>query len=199
MADKTADKTLLEKVSAIFDNREVQTELEKIVEKYTAKPVVLELFKTIKLGSLKNLDQFKGAFFVLTNMIGDWAIKLLPKVKVTEVETEVDLVKLSVTELTDKDEAPLKEIHEAALSPKFGLEFCEPEDALCLRAAYQEQPEGESLYMGMKSIVLGGYRGLFYVYRDGDVRWLGANFCGHPGNVWRGNEVFVFRRPRKVS
>ncbi len=194
-----AGETLLEKVAAISNNCEVRVLLENLVEKYTPKPVVLVLFKMIKLGRFKNLEQFKGGFVALANIVSDWALKLLSKVKVTETETEIDLVKASVKELTGKNKAPLKEIHEAALSPKFGLEFCEPEDAPRLREAYQEQPDGETLYMGMKSIVSDGYHDLFYVYRDGGVRLLDASHCGHPGNVWSGNGVFVFRRPRKVS
>ena len=41
-----------------------------------------------------------------------------------------------------------------------------------------------------------GYHYLFYANRNDDVRWLNANNYGHADNVWNGNNVFVFRRPR---
>ena len=194
-----SSKTLLERAAALLGNGKFELALGEFVEKYESKLIVLPIFKTIKLGVYKNIDQFQGVFNHLKNKISNWALKLFSKAPISSTEVEIDLVKVSVQELTGKKEATCKEICDMALSPKFGLQFCEPEDALCLRVAYQEQPENEILFMGMEPIVSGGGHCLFYAGRSGGVRWLGASHCGHAGDVWVGSGVFVFRRPRKVS
>ena len=194
-------KILLERAAALLvaGNEKFEGTLGKLIEEYELKPIVLPIFKTINLGRYKNIDWFKGAFVCLQNELGDLFSKLLSRVSISPEKKEIDLVKVSVRDLTGKESATCKEIYDVALSPKFGLALCEPEDAPYLRVGYQEQPAGEILYMGMEPIVSGGCHFLFYASRLGDVRWLYASNVGRAGDVWLGSYVFVFRRPRKVS
>ncbi len=175
-------------------------ELEQLVAKQAAEAQrELPTFMHLKLGVMKSAEQFLNVFAFLVNKAGDWAKLVLNKISFTQEEVELELVKVSVHELTSKEQPTWAEIRDAALGSKFGLQLCPPDVGPALRAAYQNQPDGQILYVGMEPIVLDGDHRLFFVERCGDVRWLCADYYGHPANVWDGDDMFVFVRPRKAS
>ena len=150
-------------------------------------------WKTIKLGTgLKTADDFRQALKQGGYQIGSWANDILGKLafKAVARETEVELVKGSVKELTGKDLVSLQEIIQRA--EERGLKKCLAEVGPQLRLQYKDQPYGEWLVVAMEPIAgsVGGL-GVFYVGRDDDGRWLHSGY-GSPGHVWRGDGRVVF-------
>ena len=152
-------------------------------------------WKTIKLGTgIKTADDFRNAIKQATMKIGNWGNDILgkPAFTASSVETEVDLVNVSVAELGFKDGATRKEIYEQAI--KLGLELCPAEVGLQLRLQYKDQPKGEWLLIAMEPITdSDGDLSVFYVERDGNELWL-YGCSGHPDSFWDGHNRFVFVR-----
>ncbi|MDO8664011.1 MAG: hypothetical protein Q7K44_00445, partial [Candidatus Liptonbacteria bacterium] len=111
------------------------------------------LWKTIKLDTgLKTADDFRKALKQSGCKIGNWGNDILgnPAFTVSDTETEVDLVNVSVAELGFKNGAPRKDIYERAVS--LGLELCPNEVGPQLRLQYTDQPKGEWLRIAMEPI-----------------------------------------------
>ncbi|MFY9463112.1 MAG: hypothetical protein WAP52_02920 [Candidatus Sungiibacteriota bacterium] len=153
---------------------------------------------TIKLGTgLRTAGEFGIALKQAGCRIGDWGSDILgkPAFTASRVETEVDLVALSVAELGFKDGATRKDIYERAI--EIGLELCPAEVGPQLRLQYKDQPNGERLLVAMNPIAdSGGGLNVFNVERSDHDLWLSArsgrpDYFGHSGSRW------VFRLPRK--
>ncbi|MBI3046168.1 MAG: hypothetical protein HYY86_01310 [Candidatus Harrisonbacteria bacterium] len=149
-------------------------------------------WKTIKLGTdLKTADDFRHALKVGGYRISDWANDILGKSAFTAANQEtVELVKVSVKELTGKDQAPFQEIIQRA--EERGLKKCPVEVGPQLRLQYSDQPYGEWLVVAMEPIAASdGYLRLFSVGHDVSGRWL-SSYYGDPDFVWDGVYRFVF-------
>jgi len=156
------------------------------------------IWKTIKLGTgLKTADDFRKALKQSGCKIGDWGNDILgkPAFTVSETETEVNLVNISVAKLGFKNGATRKDIYERAIS--LGLELCPNEVGPQLRLQYKDQPNGEWLRIAMEPISGSlGDLSIFKVEHRGSGLWLDSG-VGGPGGFWGGSSRFVFVRPRK--
>ena len=152
-------------------------------------------WKTIKLGTFKNVDEIRKALKAGGHSIGDWANDILgkPAFKVSETEQDVELVNVSVEELGFKDGARYADICKRAL--ELGLDYCPAEVGPQLRLQYKDQSNGTYVVVAMEAITdsVGRFR-VFYVERyDGGDRWLDS-YNGHPDDVWGDSRRFVFLR-----
>lgn len=159
----------------------------------------LPVWKTIKAGKLKTLDNLRKTAKQSSCNISDYSSDILgkPAFSLSQAETEYDLVVVSGTELGFIKPAPRKEIY-AAAKQRFGLQTCPAEIGPELRLQYTDQPNGEWLLIGMEPITdSGSDLGVFSVERVGGGRlWLGAGY-GRPGYVFGPEIRWVFVRPRK--
>jgi hypothetical protein len=148
------------------------------------------VFKTIKLGTHKSVNDLRQSLKDGGNRIGDWGNDILGKTTLAESETEVTLHVATVKELTGKDCATNREINEAIRSKGYNL--CPAEAGPQLRLQYPDQPKDEWLRVAMEPITdsVGGL-GIFRVERDDGERWLDGSF-GHPDDEWSGDGRFVF-------
>ena len=153
-----------------------------------------KVWKTIKLGTHKNVDTLKKALTEASFRIGDWANDILGKeaFKIAATEEEIDLVTVTVAELGFKDGAKYSAICERGL--QLGLELCPNEVGPQLRLQYKDQPKGEWLRIAMEAITdSDGYLFIFAVGYDRGELWLFGYF-GHPGRVYFADDRFVFVR-----
>jgi len=153
------------------------------------------VWKILKLGTYKTVEEFTAALQTKKRRISDWAADILKKVTVASAETELDLVLVSVAELGFKDGATYKDICDRAL--ECGLEFCPAEVGPQLRLQYEDQPKDEWVLIAMKAIRgSDGSLNIFDVVHDGDELWL-CSCHGSPDYFWRWFNRLVFVRPRK--
>ena len=156
------------------------------------------IWKTVKLGTgLKIADDFRKALKDNGFSVSNWANDILekPAFTVATEGTEVDLVKVTVAELGFKKGARRDQIYDRA--KEFGLELCPPEVGPQLRLQYQDQPNGEWVFIGMEPITdSDGDLNVFHVKRNGSGLWLHGAW-GYPDYVWSPGRQWVFRLPRK--
>ncbi|MEI6420233.1 MAG: hypothetical protein WCO30_01240 [bacterium] len=152
-------------------------------------------WKTIKLGTFKNVDEIRKALKAGRHSISDWAKNILgkPAFKVSETEQDVELVNISVEELGFKEGARYADICKRAL--EFGLNQCPAEVGPQLRLQFKDQPKGTYVVVAMEAIAdSNGDLSVFYLkrYDDGECCLL-ANY-GHADYVWDAHYRFVFLR-----
>lgn len=151
-----------------------------------------EIFRTIQIGTYKDVGSLRRALEESGTRIGTWAKDILNRTPLNKSEQSLDLMALSVKELGFPDGAQLQDIYKAANSQ--GLGFCPAEvgPQLCLQ--YLDQPEGEWLMIAMEAIKdSDGNPSLFNVERDSSGRWLYARY-GDPAYFWDAGYRFVFVR-----
>src|SRR3990167_9854935 len=138
-----------------------------------------EIWKTIRLGTIKNLKKELGGNGINTS---SYANDILKKMDVSKKEIEVDLVNISVKELGFNNSATLKDIY--AKAKEYGFELCPNEVGPQLRLQYEDQPMGEWLIIGMEPIAgSGGGRGLFRVGHGSSGLWLHTHH-DRPRDLW---------------
>ncbi len=144
----------------------------------------------------------------LGSMASHWAKDMMgkPAFIVSDKPYETDLVTLTPRELgftstLRTDKFVTKEFcakwSEKHLNGQV-IELCEPEDGPQLRLQYDDQPNGEAVWMAMERITdSGGDPSVFYVSRDddGDL-WLRGDYAD-AGSLWSLGARVVFRL-RKV-
>src|SRR3989338_2732163 len=109
-----------------------------------------------------------------------------------KTKESANLVTLTVASLGFPNGATTREIYIRA--QEFGLALCSPDVGPELRLQYNEQPEGEYLYIGMEYLPgPDGHPGVFGVSRVGGVSWLDSDWTG-PDSHWRPARRFVFRK-----
>lgn len=157
---------------------------------------VWKTWKTIKLGTgIKDADGFRKALKQVGCNISDWGDGIIgkPAFKVSETETEVELIVVSVGELGFKEGATRADIYKRAQEQGLGL--CPNEVGPQLRLQYKDQPKGEWLLIAMEPISgsVGGLR-VFFVGRRGDgEQWL-CDRSGDPDSFWSADDRWVFLR-----
>ncbi len=141
---------------------------------------------------------------VKKNEVGDYARDLTtkPAFKIAGKVEKVDLVIMTPSDLgfttMPRTDAFLTKEFCAEWSAKYldgqVIELCEPEDGPQLRRQYEDQPNGELLWMAMERITdSDGHPGVFFVGRNGDgERWLNASWA-NPHDRWHLGYRIVFR------
>jgi hypothetical protein len=161
---------------------------------------VWKTWMTIKLGTLKNVEEIRQALKADGNNIGDWANDILgkPAFTVSVDEQDVELVNVSVEELGFKQGACYADICKRAF--ELGLDLCPAEVGPQLRLQYKDQPKGTYVVVAMNAITgSGGGLIVFGVERyDVGGRYLYASY-GYAGHVWRANFRFVFLRRKSTQ
>ena len=153
------------------------------------------VWRTVKLGTCKTSDEYRGALKKAGRCSGDRADVILRRISCLQEEVDLNLVVMSVGDLGFKGRAYYGDI--CAKAVELGLELCPAEVGPALRLQYGDQPRDEWLRIAMEAITdRHGDRCIFVVRHDGggDL-WLGAG-RGHPGFVWGADHRFVFVRPR---
>lgn len=154
-----------------------------------------ETWKTITVGSgPKTADVFRKAIKKAGNKISDWGNDILGQkaFTVASEETTIDLVKVTARDLGFTQNVTRREIYAKAI--EMGLEILPAEVGPALRLAYQDQPMGEWILIGMEPIT-GSHRGpeMFGVKHREDGLWLYGGH-GYPDDVWHPDDVWVFGR-----
>jgi len=155
-----------------------------------------KIWRTVKLGSgLKTADDFRKALNDNGFRVSSWADDILPAFTVATEATEVDLVKVTVSELGFKKGARRDQIYERA--KELGLELCPPEVGPQLRLQYKDQPNEEWIFVGMEPITdSDGDLSVFCVERIDSELWLSSPWS-YPDRVWHSGLQWVFVLPRK--
>jgi hypothetical protein len=148
---------------------------------------------TIKLGTGLNGETFPNVIEESGGHVSHWAKKLLGQnFTVSETETDLDLVIVSVADLGFEHDATLEQIY--ARAQGFGLGICPAEVGPQLRLQYTHQPYGEWLLIGMEPIKdLDDNPIVFSVAYDGDGLWIDGD-NGHVDNFWSDDVRWVFVR-----
>ena len=152
-----------------------------------------EIWKTIKIGTHKSVNEIKNVLGLQGYNITDQADVLLnnPDFKISKQEQEIKLVVLTRKELGLKYSYSLREFYAAAL--KKGLFLCPPETGPALREQYKNQPENEWIYIAMEPITpIGEDQPFIFFVSYGYGRLsLGAYFGALDGLNW-GDNKYVF-------
>lgn len=153
---------------------------------------------TVKLGTFQNVELLIDSIKKAGCDIGRWALDIMGKTafKISEVETEIELVQVSVADFGFKNGAKIKDIFAKAI--EYGLMLCPNEVGPQLRLQYTDQSRGEWLIVAMEAISGSDSRlRLFFVSCHGDGgMWLSTGYGG-PDCVYDPDVVFVFARARK--
>ena len=146
----------------------------------------MDIFKTIEIGTYKNVKALSEALRRPDIQTEAWMDNNLNQIKLNKSKQSLDLVVLSAKELGYPRGALTGSIGEAAKNR--GLELCPAEVGPQLRLQYLEQPRGEYLNIAMKLIKdpTGRWTG-FSVGRD-DKLWLMTHYI----EFWEPNNRFVF-------
>lgn len=159
-----------------------------------------KIWKTIKLGTgLRTANDFRKALKKANCKISERANEILGKSAFTAAteETEVDLVAVSVAELSFPGGATREKIYRRA--QELGLGLCPAEVGPQLRLQYNDQPSFEWLFIGMDPVTDSNRNlRMFFVERDGFTLWLSAN-SGDADRFWNGGFRWVFVLPRPVK
>ncbi len=151
-----------------------------------------KVWKTITLGKYKTTYALYDAIRANGNVISEYAHEIMDKVLLSQTKKTIHLVLLTTKELTGKDRATTAEVFAGAA--RLGLHKCPAEVGPYLREQYQDQPNGEWIFVGMEPISdSDGFLRVFYVVRSGVVLLLLASY-GNPGFVWDGSFCWVFVR-----
>mgnify|MGYP001567832486 CR=1 FL=1 len=151
------------------------------------------VWRTIRIGTHKSVDDLKKAVIEAGRQIGNWANNIFGQAAFTlsAKEEDVDLVVASVAELGLQDGATTKQIFDRI--KELG-DLCSAEDGPQLTRQYKDQPLSEILRMAMEPIAVSdGFLYVFRVEHDEDGLWLDADGA-HPSHQWRAVSRWVFRR-----
>lgn len=143
-------------------------------------------FRTLTLGTAK--PKLKGIEISL------YVKEMLKKITYQKKKEIIDLVVVKVSDMSiDATYPTTAQIYSWA--KQNGLELCPPETGPRLRLAYDHQPIGDYLVIGMEPITgSDGDPRVFGVYRGGGGgRWLGY-YWDVPDREWDSDDRFVFRK-----
>lgn len=151
-------------------------------------------WKTVKLGAWTTRKSSFKTIAVAGVLLSGYAWPFLKKLPFSEVEGEIQLVRLTVRELGFNQPVSRETIYTRA--EDLSLETVPVEAVLQLSLQYPEQPMGECLLMAMEPVM--GADGEFHILclaRNEKGRWLGLNNrnvsgYSHPNTCW----VFGIRK-----
>lgn len=151
------------------------------------KTKTLTPWKTLSLGETKDSLRKKLKEY----HVSSYASELFDKMDVSDAQ-EVDLVILTPKDLGFTANPTTTELY--ARAKKRGYDLCPADVGPVLRVNYDDQPNGEWLYIAMEPITgSAGSPHVFLVKREGDGRrWLDGDWT-HPGDPWGLGRRIVFR------
>ena len=154
------------------------------------------VWKTIKLGTHKDVECLKSAITDAGFRIGDWASDIMgkPAFTVAREEIEIELFTATVAELGFKGNTRYDVI--CTRICELGYKLCPAEVGPQLRRQHTDQPINEWLVIAMEAIAYSdGYLCVFYVAHDDEGLWLNTGY-GSPDGLLdpRGRFVFVRRK-----
>ncbi|MDP2910674.1 MAG: hypothetical protein Q8N58_02740 [bacterium] len=161
-----------------------------------------EVWRTIKRDLvLDSPKTFLSALAEKNRNVNDWAKDIIGKPafveSLKELEQEYDLFVLTIAQLTGKKDTTSTTDEIFASVKRLGFQKCPAWVGLQLRLDYENQPNGECLFVAMKPIrALDGCLAVFRVRRDASGLWLRA-VCAYPGFAWSPGHRWVVCRPRK--
>jgi hypothetical protein len=161
--------------------------------------MVFPIWKTIKLGGIKNGIGLCVAIDEARIEVSGWAYDMLSRsvFVLTATEMEIDLVRTRVARLGFTKTTRCDKIYARAL--RLGLEPCNTEDGPNLRVQYTDQPKGERLRICSKPIFNSSRRlRVFLVEHAGSKLYL-KGFFAAPDDLWSPDAEIVFRQPRKIA
>lgn len=120
-------------------------------EIFSKKKQNFPVWKTIELGSYKNIDTIREALVSNGFWIEYWANDILKKTPVSNKKNKLDLILISAAQLGFNEWVLYKDIHGRA--QEFGLKFTPAEVGPQLRLQYKDQPEDEWLHVAMKPLI----------------------------------------------
>ena len=158
--------------------------------------------KTIRLGIHRNVNGLRNALKEIGCKISHYADGILDQLTftVSPIETEVDLMIVTLANLGFSKGAICKDIYDKAIM--LGLSLCPPEvgpeSLLQIQGGLQK---GNRFIIGMEPIVSDGNLVVFNVENHySGLQWLGAS-SGNPSRFWKDNPRtrWVFARIRSKS
>jgi hypothetical protein len=156
------------------------------------------LWKTIEIGGYASVSDMKEAF----NKTGaldageiSWHVKksIFEYVDITSVRTNIDLLKVNVTDIGFFTTADHEEVKQRLCD--IGCLPCTPEIVAALRMQYLDQPKGELLYPIIDPISLDHYN-----YQQYDIENENGKLCirtvrGGLRREYKKNDDIIFVRP----
>ena len=173
----------------IQNPRELSRVLAKALSSFV-EPVEFPIWKVIKLGTYKSIEDIRESFKKKGIHITDGAEYMLSKIPLAKIETKVTLHIRTVKELTGKNSATKKEIYKAICAKGYGL--CPAELGPLLRLQYLDQPFDEWINIAMEPVH--GRRGnpcAFDLNSGGAGLGLGGSGAQSDGR-WPSDDQFVF-------
>lgn len=153
------------------------------------------IWKTVTVGTYKNIEELKQAITDAGFRIGDWANDVLnsPNFSIAVKPTKINLVKVTPADLGFPRGVRRLDLYKKAF--EFGLNLCPLEVGPQLRLQYHGQPKLESIQIAMKSQKDSeNHESIFRVVHGGDdYIWLVGDHK-HPDDFWKANEFFVFMK-----
>ncbi|HLB31972.1 MAG TPA: hypothetical protein VJL27_00250 [Patescibacteria group bacterium] len=160
-------------------------------------PLVERLsFLTVRVGTLKTAEAMRqalrGANCRTSVLAGDMMNQPAFAAGIVQEEEDVNFVIAYNAKLGYPEVCTVTQTYEAAR--KRGWRTCEPPDAVYLRLATPDQPEGEGFFVATDPPItdFDGYLRVFSVVHDSDGCWLGGDY-GRPGHLWGGHYRWAFR------
>lgn len=155
---------------------------------------IWKTWKTIKLGTFKNVDEIRWALKTGGCSTSRIANLTLNKITVSKIKQDVELVEVSNEELGLRSGAYYADTCKCAF--KLGLEYCPAElgPQLCLQ--YKDQPKGTFVIVAMEAIAdAAGNLFIFDVERSDDGRQYFSIFnVSENRHFFGSNARFVFLR-----
>ena len=175
--------------------------------KITKIEILFNDFRTITLGTYKDVPTLKSAITDAGFQISDYASDIMdqPAFTIAPQEEKIRLVEVSVADMGFPNGTNYRSIKDRVVGTEVQLEdglyevqLCPAEVGPQLRLHYKDQPKGEWLRIAMEAITgSDGDLTLFGVERDGGVLWLfGDN--GRDDRECGGGLRFVFCLRKKA-
>lgn len=153
-----------------------------------------KVWRTLRLGTgLKTEEDFEKSLKDAGHVI--CVDRILGGRNVTRIESEVDLVRCSLTELGFDRPTLRRDV--ITRGEELGLKRCVAEVGPQLRLQYLDQPPGEKLVVAMSDYSdFEGERGVFVVNHEREALILGGTHGSAIGNLILPDWQIVFVKPR---
>jgi len=158
----------------------------------------LEVFKTIKLGSiLKTAFDFENVFSDFGYSMDELTKSMMTQFNftVSTERKEVDLVIVTAAQIGFEGKASLRDLW--AKAKTLGLQLCPAEVGPMLRFQYPKQPEGEWLRIAMQPLPDSNGDLRFFVVASGSSGPIFTSCYGGPEEFFSSKFQWVFIQPRE--
>lgn len=178
--------------------KDLQKALWKALWSFPMTAIITKNFSTwgtVTLGTHKSVEnlsrELRGAGIRIEHCAGE----ILKEITLAAVQTDIDIVNVSVAELGFNKPTRHDAIYDRA--KEFGLDLVPAEGGPQLRLQYTEQPMGQMALIAMEPISCSdGGPFVFSVIRSTGGPWLDAVLAG-PDILWNMESRWVFAQRRK--